>query len=251
MARALRKQKTELHQFQENVARCLAEGNFLLLIVGDRVSPNVALLTTAIQSAPGLGFTLGLVEMQLYEAERGKEWPLVIVPEVLGRTVEKTRGIVRVRFDQEKPQVQVEVDDDNDTPSTKLDFDLFLKEIPQDLVQPFREAAEKWEQMGGILEAPGRTIHFSTALRGELRRIIRCMTFQVQLVTRQAFDSWSLDQPIYERYLSKLEASSVASNLAHSGKHWISYRNIGPDDLRVVLNAGMALVEWVREAENT
>ncbi len=65
VATALSNADVELHEFQENVATCLAEGNFLLLIVGDRVSPNIALLTKAIQSAPGLGFTLGLAEMQL------------------------------------------------------------------------------------------------------------------------------------------------------------------------------------------
>jgi hypothetical protein len=54
------------HEFQEMVVTNLVEGNFLLLIVGDRISPNIALLTQAIQSAPGLGFTLGLVELHLY-----------------------------------------------------------------------------------------------------------------------------------------------------------------------------------------
>ena len=52
VAIALSNADVELHEFQENVATCLAEGNFLLLIVGDRVSPNIALLTKAIQSAP-------------------------------------------------------------------------------------------------------------------------------------------------------------------------------------------------------
>jgi hypothetical protein len=49
----------ELHEFQENVEASLREGSFLLLIVRDRISPNIALLTNAIQSAPGLAFTLG------------------------------------------------------------------------------------------------------------------------------------------------------------------------------------------------
>ena len=46
-----------VQEFQERVVTNLKEGNFLLLIVGDRISPNVALLAEAIQSAPGLGFT--------------------------------------------------------------------------------------------------------------------------------------------------------------------------------------------------
>ncbi len=38
---------------------------------GGRNSPNIALLTQAIQSAPGLGFTLGLAKMQLFQTAPG------------------------------------------------------------------------------------------------------------------------------------------------------------------------------------
>ena len=50
--------------------------------------------------------------MQLYQTEPGKDWPLLVIPEVLGRTVEQTRGVVRVQYVQEKPAVTVAVEDD-------------------------------------------------------------------------------------------------------------------------------------------
>lgn len=108
VAQALSAAGMALHEFQENVAACLTEGNFLLLIVGDRISPNIALLTKAIQSAPGLGFMLGLAEMQLYEVNHGDDWPLIVVPEIVGRTVEKTRGVVRVYYTDQRPVVTVD-----------------------------------------------------------------------------------------------------------------------------------------------
>ncbi len=120
--------------------------------MGDRISGNIALLTKAIQSAPGLGFTLGLAEMQLYPITEGTDWPLLVVPEIVGRTVEKTRGVVQVRFTQEKPQVVVEVDEDGTDDASspkKLDLELFLKDTPKDLVQPYRDCIVEWEKVGG------------------------------------------------------------------------------------------------------
>lgn len=251
MAESLREAGIELDEFQENVDTCLAQGNFLLLIVGDRISPNIALLTKAIQSAPGLHFTIGLVEMQLYEVDQGQEWPLVVVPEVVGRTVNKTRGVVRVVYTQ-KPQVSIEMEDNDDSgflATTKLDIDLFLKGVPKDLVEPFKDAVEGWRNMGGDIEFTNKMMHFTTELNGQAWRIIRCMAFQARLVTRDTFDCWSQDGLLWERYLKELEASPVVSNVIRSGKQWIRYKQLGPHDLRVALETGLALAGRVKAAD--
>lgn len=100
--------------FQERVIENLASGRFLLLIVGDKISPNVALLGDAIHGAPGCEFQLGLVELCMYPLEEGKDWPLVITADVVGRTVERTRAVVSINYKQEKPSVTVEAKDDSD-----------------------------------------------------------------------------------------------------------------------------------------
>lgn len=239
-----------LVDFQDSVVTNLAEGSFLLLIVGDQIAANSTLLSDAIQSGPGLGFQLGLVEMRMYPLADGQDWPLVVVPDVVGRTVEKVRGVVRVRYVQEKPEVSVSAEEDERPERRgKMDLGVFLEEIPKDLVEPDREAVERWETKGGEVVSTNRTIHFVRELNGEARRVIRCELKQVQLVTRAAFDRWCDDPALSDGYLDQLDQSAAVSNIARGEKQWVRYGRISPDDLRVLLNAGISLAETIAARE--
>ncbi len=238
-----------LAEFQDSVVTNLAEGNFLLLIVGDQIAPNIMLLSDAIQSGPGLGFKLRLVELRMYPLAEGKDWPLVVVPHVRGRTVEKVRGVVRVRYTQEKPQVSVETEEERPERRGKMDLGLFLDGIPKDLVEPYREAVEGWETKGGEVVSTNRMIHFVRDLNGEPRRVIRCELKQVQLVSKAAFDRWCNAPAIYDGYLEQLDQSAVVSNIARGDKQWVRYDRIAPNDLRVLLHAGISLAETIAERE--
>ena len=121
MGPALARKQIELHEFRENVQTCLERGDFLLLIVGERISPNVSLLTEAIQSVPGLAFSFGLVEMKLCAMHAGDKWPLLVIPEVVGRTVEKTRSIVRIEYVKEMPRVTSYVPEETGGTATEKD----------------------------------------------------------------------------------------------------------------------------------
>ena len=185
VATALSHAEMELHQFQEALAACLTDASFLLLVVGDRISPNIALLSKAIQGAPGLQFTLGLVEMQLYELTTGSDWPLIVVPEVVGQTVEKTRGVVKVNYADKKPQVDVTVDDDDiDGPGTAkaLNLGVFLQEIPKDLVQPYTDGIEEWKAVGGTIRFTAEMMFFELHLGGKSEKIIRCRKYKVSVI---------------------------------------------------------------------
>lgn len=137
----------DLIDFQESLTANLEEGKFLLLIIGDKISPNMALLTDAIHGAPGLGFQMGLVEMRLYPVVAGQDWPLVVVPDVVGRTIEKLRGVVRVRYTQERPEVSVDIKDDpgDDPPIVPSQWDevSFFKAVQEGFGAAQAAAAEK------------------------------------------------------------------------------------------------------------
>jgi hypothetical protein len=251
VAVALSAKEMELHEFQEGVATCLACAKFLLLIVGDRISPNIALLSNAIQSAPGLHFTLGLVEMQLYELTAGRDWPIIVVPEVLGRTVERTRGVVRVCYAEEKPQVTVEVDgDETDGPGTAktLDMDVLLQEIPPDLVQPYKEGIEAWQALGvgGTIRFTTDMMFFEMALGGQVRKIVRChRKYKISVIRRTFVEQWGGTGALYDRYLDDLEGAPVVADHARSDKLWVRYDKLSGDDLRVLLLAARNLVQRI------
>lgn len=231
---------------------CLTAGTFLLLIIGDRVSPNIALLTKAIQGAPGLGFTLGLAEMRLYEMNAGSDWPLIVVPEVVGKTVEKTRGVVQVRYIQEKPQVEVEVEDEDGkgpSPNGKIDLESFLRQIPKDLVKPYREGIEQWETLGGNIHFTSKMIFFRTEIGGEQRHIVRCRQNQVSVIQRKSIEQWSNDLSLHDNYLSSLESSPVVAQHVRDDCLWIKYDKLSGNDLRVLLRAARELVQQIKVKE--
>lgn len=100
-------------EFIDNVQRSLAAGRFLLLIVGDGVKEGVEELVATIQGAPGLQYVLRLVELRCYHLDGAADWPLIVVPSVIARTVDLVRAVVRVETKSEvgtSTNVQVEVD---------------------------------------------------------------------------------------------------------------------------------------------
>lgn len=239
-----------LHEFQETVAATLSQGKFLLLIVGDRISPNIALLTKAIQSAPGLGFTLGLAEMQLYQTEPGKDWPLLVIPEVLGRTVEQTRGVVRVQYVQEKPAVTIAVEDDeaDDSTISKLDQELFFKSIPSDLAEPIRQGIQEWNILGGRIHFTDKMLCFEITLNGQDCKVVRFRSDQVSIVRDKEIALWA-NGSSSEKYLNALEPSPVVANHARDSKMWIKYTSLSPHDVEVLLCAARELVQHIRAEE--
>ncbi len=79
--------------FVDRVSRNLRLGRFLLLVLGDGIQEGVESMTEFLQQHAGLHFTLGLVELALFELpENG----YIVQPRVLARTTNIYRGIVRI-----------------------------------------------------------------------------------------------------------------------------------------------------------
>lgn len=78
-------------EFLDSLAVSLREGRVLLLIAGDGVRESVESIAEFLDRFPQLHFKLALVELLLYELESG----LLVVPQVLTRTREIERAVVR------------------------------------------------------------------------------------------------------------------------------------------------------------
>ncbi len=93
--------------FQATVQDNLSNGNFALVVVGDRIHPSATQLAGTIQSAPHLQFSLGFVELQCYKLNKDSNWPLIVYPNLILKTKEVTRAVVKVLYEKEKPEVAV------------------------------------------------------------------------------------------------------------------------------------------------
>ena len=82
--------------FVDDVARHLAAGRFLLLVVGDGSREGVERIAEHVRRFAGIQFTFGLVELAIFELPaRGTPGGLVLEPRVLARTIEIERAVVR------------------------------------------------------------------------------------------------------------------------------------------------------------
>ncbi|MBB3458688.1 hypothetical protein FHT86_007014 [Rhizobium sp. BK313] len=82
--------------FNDSLTANLRRGRFLLLIVGDGIREGVEAIAEYLQVHAGLHFTLGLVEMPIYQAPDGSR---LVVPRVLARTLTVARTVINVPDD--------------------------------------------------------------------------------------------------------------------------------------------------------
>ncbi|WP_426129890.1 hypothetical protein [Pararhizobium sp. PWRC1-1] len=100
--------------FNDALTFNLRRGRFLLLIVGDGIREGVEAISDYLQRHAGLHFTLGLVELPIYEMDSGQR---IIVPRVLARTQNIVRTVVAA------PDGYAVAEQDLDNEISELDVD--------------------------------------------------------------------------------------------------------------------------------
>ena len=88
--------KSEEQLVVDAIGRNLRTGRFLLLVVGEGIRESVEEMADFLQQTPQMLFTLALVELQVYELGTEGDKPLLVIPQVVARTREITRAVVRV-----------------------------------------------------------------------------------------------------------------------------------------------------------
>jgi hypothetical protein len=85
-------------KLQQNIQDALLHGRFLLIIVGDEIFPEVALLTESISSAPHLEFNIALSELRFYRSQDDQDHQLLVVPQIVRESQPQVRAVVLVLY---------------------------------------------------------------------------------------------------------------------------------------------------------
>jgi len=141
-------------KLQQNIQDSLFHGRFLLIIVGDEIFPEVAFLTESISSAPHLEFSLALAELRFYRSQEDVDHQLLVVPQIVGESKPQIRAVVRILYEQKKPDVAVT---DIEPPGEIiLDEEQFMKTLDPEGQKLFKEILK-------LYETRGFPIHWGTA----------------------------------------------------------------------------------------
>lgn len=83
-------------EFVDDVTRNLKEGRFVLMVVGDGIREEVERIADYLQRSAGIRFTLGLVELAIFDMPEVTGGGVIVEPRVLARTVEIKRAVVEL-----------------------------------------------------------------------------------------------------------------------------------------------------------
>ncbi|GEM_PF-921204 len=242
-----------LTEFQERTISCLQGGEFLLLIVGDKISANLALLSEAIQGVPGMDFRLGLVELQLYPLNKDSDWPLLIIPDVVGRTVEKTRGVIKIQYVQEKPSATIEITEEEATASKgKTTSNIFLQKTPDDLSPIYEQYLKVWNSKHIHIYWGTTGFSLRPCINEKLQTILEAYPeWAISLVRQQDADNLGVSQEDYTSYFESISPVQEAVNLLSSGKKFLKHEVLTSEDLNIILEATTMLVEKMQNSKKT
>jgi hypothetical protein len=233
--------------FEANLRQSLASGNFLLLIVGDRIHPEVALLSDILGTAPNLEFTLALIEMSFYRLNDKEEWPVLAVPSVVGRSHEVTRAVVRIRYEEKRPEVEVTSTDDTQTEPGILTPEMFLKLLPSGLENIYRPYLERWTTGTYTISWTKAQFNLRYAPEGKLRTLFEASPTYLCITADKWVEFNRLPADAYRTYREELADIQVVQRAFNRGGRYIYYRDLTEAEVRQILEATNRLAEaWVK-----
>ena len=229
-------------EFEDNLLQSLEDGRFLLLIVGDQIRPNLVFLSKTIQSAPHLQFRLELLELRLYEADSNT---VIVVPTLVGKTVEETRAVVKIQYEENRPYVEVtsiEPSEPGTSPSTKTTYKEFISSMPDGFSDLFIPAYEEWTQEGYTIEpgTVGMTVRF--IVNGKMKTIFEIYPHVITIYSKALETKRDLPHEICERYRENIKDSKTLSELISKNRQSIQNKDITIEDFAIHMNAANGLI---------
>ena len=235
--------------FEANIRRALVAGEFLLLIVGDRIRPEVVLLSDILGRAPSLEFSLALVEMNFYHLNGKEVWPVLAVPSVVGRSHEVPRAVVRIRYEEKRPEVEVAAVEDAAIASGKTSPELFLKSMPSGLDNEFRPYLERW-MIGPCTVYWGKTgFTLRYAPKDKLMTLFDAYPTNLGVISEKWVARNQLPPDAYRMYRESLAEIPVVQRTFSRGRQYVNYSDLSPAEVRQILEATDQLAEaWVKSS---
>ncbi len=234
--------------FLEILIHNIQQGVLNLSIIGDKISPNLILLSDTIQSSPGLNFNLKLIEMKLFS--HGDE--IIMIPYIVGTTKEVVRGVVKVQFEKEEPKVEVAYAENEGTQSskTKTDKGTFLSQCPADVAQMIETWLDKWQSIKELMVYWGVIgLSIRKQIKGKWITLVDIYPYAISLITKEMADNCLLQPDIYKEYLDTIFNSEELKSAYSAKKRYIKYSSLETKSIKLLIESTGKLIDKILETK--
>ncbi len=237
--------------FQHLLSQNLRTGTFSVLIVGDFIHPNILGLTESIQSAPHLGFTIYLVELNALLTESNT---LVLNPKVVSNTVEIERSVVKIEINDTtgKHRIESEIPSKESKGSRPiLSWNQYIDSISRvEFKKELEQFREKWLQEIGKSINMGQ-VGFSAGVFNGNKRVPIQYVYNNRLALLTQLYSEKLDIPPeqYEAYKNDIKQSKdIFDEYLMGNKSEIQFDRLDVESLNIVLEAAFNLAMAIKNS---
>lgn len=238
-------------EFQQRVQECLNDGRFALLIVGDKIFPAATQLAETIQSAPHMQYSIGFVELLCYTMDKEADWPLIVLPHFVARTNEVTRAIVKVVYEEKKPEIAVTTPEEENTFSGRTTFSEFAASLPSTISDVFQSYIGSWIEAGHTVYWGVRGFSLRINWRGKLTTIFDAYPTYASILQEKWVKKDGLPTEPYGAYRDVLMTSRVISSAFAAGKRYIYYEQMSRDEVELLLKTTDEFARSISEAADS
>ncbi len=218
----------------------LDQSNLKLSIIGDKISPNLLLLSDTIQGSPGMNFTLSLIEMKLFKYND----EILLIPDIIGKTREVTRGVVKVKYEKEKPKVDIKYLEAEKKQKSKTDKTTFLSECPDDISPILESCIDEWQSNKDLQIYWGVSgLSVRKQIDGKWTTIIDIYPYSISMIVDTLANSCKIPDEIYNEYLEVLFSIDGLKSAYSAKKRYIKYNSMSTEDIEIMMEAVGKLIE--------
>jgi hypothetical protein len=224
-------------EFQQMVQDGLTNGRFALLVVGDRIFPGATQLADLIQSAPHLQYSMAFVELRCFRLKKDSDWPLLVIPSYVSKTKETVRAVVRIVYQEKKPEVQVETPAQEETSSGFTSFTEFIASMPATIGEAFRPYIKKWMEEGHTIY--WGIVGFSLRIdwKGKKTTIFDAYPDHASVITVKKAQLIDVPNSPFTKYRASLMESPALSSAIASGRTYVRFENMSDADAAILLSS--------------
>jgi hypothetical protein len=235
-------------EFKQMVEDSLARGRFALLVVGDRIYPSATQLAEAIQPATHLEFSIRFIELKCYRLKKTSNWPLVVIPRLVAKTREETRAVVKVIWEEKRPEVEVSTPSAAEGSSGHTSYVEFMTSLPSNVREIFQPYIDKWmkEDCTFYWGVSGFSLRIRWGAKKRLITILDAYPRFAGLLTPKWQREYDLPKEAYSEYQKSIMESSVFRTIISSGKRYLSYEEMPDSDIRLWLDATDTILQALR-----
>jgi len=229
----------------------IKNGNYQVLIVGDKVHPNILGMIESIQSAPHLAFTLYGVSLNPFILENNA---LIIDARVETKTNEVERSVISIEILDNR-----EIKVDSATPEKKrkgnkpkISEEIYLNNLEDDsYIEKIRNLWHEIEKRNGTIE--WGSVGFSAGYYIGKRRISLIWIYDssFNILTKRMKTSYEIiSDENYNSYIETLKESPyIYTNIVVANKSEVSFKQIEHKDFDIAMRAALDLFDKLKKEE--